>query len=195
MRAYSSRTGGWEERPFALEEAGRFEGSTEGVRLAFGHAAYWHGVLYVHCSSDFILRIDLPNDKYRVIKLPVRVDGWGDCEFSLGKSKNGIHFAAFVDDHRCCRLHIWFLDESGGRMEWMLKRAIYVRAVVEHFWHNHDDLTGRPWILQDDAFDDLEDNQGPDAPTVEESLDWDSDDDGAIDIKDCDAEDLRLGGP
>jgi hypothetical protein len=112
--------------------------------------------------------------KYRVIKLPVRVDVNGNYEFNLGKSKDGIHFATVVDDYQCCRLHVWFLDESGGKMEWVLKRGIKVRAVVQHFWHNPDDLTGRPWILQDDAFDlELEDNQGSDAPTVEENLDWD----------------------
>ncbi|RLN18104.1 hypothetical protein C2845_PM02G02470 [Panicum miliaceum] len=179
MRVYSSRTGRWEERPFALEEAW------------WGHAAYWHGALYVHCSSDFVTRLTCQMIKYRVIKLPVPVDVNGNYEFNLGKSKNRIHFATVVDDHQCCRLHVWFLDESGGKMEWVLKRGIKVRAVVPHFWHNPDDLTGRPWILQDDAFDlELEDNQGSDAPTMEENLDWDSDDDSAIDIKDYDAEDL-----
>jgi len=119
----------------------------------------------------------------------VRVDVRGDCEFNLGKSKNGIHFAAFVDDNQCCRLPVWFLDESGGK-EWVLKRAIDARAVVNNFWHNPDDRTGRPWILQDDSFD-PEDNHGPDAPVREESLDWDSDDDDvATGIKDCDARDL-----
>lgn len=58
MRAYSSRTGRWEERRFALDDDG--EGCTrsidgESVR-ASGHAAYWRGVLYVHCNSHFILR-------------------------------------------------------------------------------------------------------------------------------------------
>ena len=121
----------------------------------------------------------------------MRVGVWGDdyCEFNLGKSKNGIHFVAFVDDHQCFRLHVWFLDESGGKMEWVLKRDISVRDVVDYFWHNPDDRTGGSWILQHDAFY-PEDNQGPDAPIVEESLDWDSDDDGAIGIKDCDARDL-----
>ena len=63
----------------------------------------------------------------------MRVGVWGDdyCEFNLGKSKNGIHFAAFVDDNQCCRLPVWFLDESGGK-EWVLKRAIDARAVVNN---------------------------------------------------------------
>jgi hypothetical protein len=50
MRAYSSRTGRWEERRFALNDDEGLQRRIDGVR-AYGDAAYWRGVLYVHCNS------------------------------------------------------------------------------------------------------------------------------------------------
>ncbi|CAL4935169.1 unnamed protein product [Urochloa decumbens] len=183
MRVYSSRTGRWEERHFALEE--RFQGSIDGVRwLCDGRAAYWHGALYVQCNSHFVMRINLSDDKYRLIKLPSGFNARVDHEFYLGKSKGGIHFAT-VTNYEERRLLIWFVDESADRMKWVLKRSISARAVIQHFWNNPHDQTDRPWILQDYGFD-QENNKGPNTPTVEENLDWESDDDGAIYIKDCD---------
>ncbi|XP_066386491.1 uncharacterized protein [Miscanthus floridulus] len=48
MRAYSSRTGRWEERRFALDDDEGIQSSIDGVSArAYGHAAYWRGVLYI----------------------------------------------------------------------------------------------------------------------------------------------------
>ena len=59
MGVYSSRTGRWEERRFALgdgdDEGLQRRSITDGA-TAHGHAAYWRGVLYVHCNTRFILR-------------------------------------------------------------------------------------------------------------------------------------------
>ncbi|CAN6309822.1 unnamed protein product [Urochloa humidicola] len=187
MRVCSSRTGRWEERPFSLEE--ELQGGIDGVRSMWGQAAYWHGALYVHRTSDFVMRINLSNDKYRLIKLPSGFDASVDHEFYLGKSKNGIYFATITNYQY--RVHIWFLDESGDKMKWVLKRSISARAVIQHFWNNPHDQTDRPWILQDGGFD-QENDKEPNTAIMEKDLDWDSDDDSAINIKDCD--DKLLGG-
>lgn len=66
-----------------------------------------------------------------MIKLPTGIDASADYESYLGKSKNGIHFATIIEDQ--CRLHVWFLDESGGKAKWVPKQGINVQAVIEHF--------------------------------------------------------------
>jgi hypothetical protein len=48
--------------------------------------------------------------------------------------------------------HVWFLNESGGKMEWVSKHSISLWVVTKHFWNNHEDQTDRPWILQGDNF-------------------------------------------
>jgi hypothetical protein len=56
MCVFSSRTRRWEARPFSLkEELG--ERIDDGVQSVSRHAAYWHGALYVHCNSHFIMRL------------------------------------------------------------------------------------------------------------------------------------------
>ena len=69
----------------------------------------------LHC------RITLSNDKYQVITLPTgdTASQWW-CHLRLGKSKNGVHFAMVDDQYR---LQIWFLDEFGGKTEWVLKHG------------------------------------------------------------------------
>nr|CAB3470139.1 unnamed protein product [Digitaria exilis] len=158
MRVYSSVTGRWEERSFALEE--QIEGSIDGVVSVSGHAAYWHGALRALQQRFYY------------------------------KSKDGIHFATIIEDQ--CRLHVWFLDESGGKTTWVHKHGINVQAVIEHFWNNLDDQADRPWILEADDMDQAY-NKGTNTPIVEKILDWDSDDENAVDIKDGDEKDFESG--
>ena len=68
-------------------------------------------------------------------------------EVDLGKSKNGIYFAAIVND--ACRVLIWFLDESDGKMEWVFKHSINRHDLITPFLDSPDGQTDRPWILQD----------------------------------------------
>ncbi|XP_062213660.1 uncharacterized protein LOC133914600 [Phragmites australis] len=58
MCVYSSRTGTWEEKPFVREggSAGTIEDVQSASEPEYRHAVYWHGALYVHCKSDFIMR-------------------------------------------------------------------------------------------------------------------------------------------
>ncbi|CAL4935172.1 unnamed protein product [Urochloa decumbens] len=173
-RVYSSRTDRWEERPFVREEGAtgtvsNVELDSELWRTSTYHGAYWHGALYVSWS-DCITRITLSNDKYKVINLPTGVHATSKYyQLCLGKSKNGVHFAV-LDKHR---LQVWFLDETGGNMEWVLKHSanLLTLKLPEH--------TDRPWISQDGNY-----NQKSKRPSVlEKELDWHSDDDNAVDIE------------
>ncbi|XP_066326519.1 F-box protein At5g07610-like [Miscanthus floridulus] len=185
MRAYSSRTGSWEERRFALDDDEGLQRSIDVVSVRpYGHAAYWRGVLYVHCNSHFILRINLSDDKYQVIDLPADATASDDLrEVYLGKSKNGIYFAAIVND--TCRVLVLFLDESDGKMEWVFKSIINQHDLITPFWDSPDAQTDRPWILHDDDLH-QEFKLGP-IVEVEKNLGGDSEDEKAVEIKDyCD---------
>lgn len=112
----------------------------------------------------------MSNSKYRVINLPPDVSLTKCYQFRLGKSVNGVHFAVLDEQ----RLQVWFLDESGGRTEWVLKNVTDYPSI--------DHQTDRPWILQDGNSydDDQEENNKEPAAGLNNSDDWDSDDDNAV---------------
>ncbi|CAL4943747.1 unnamed protein product [Urochloa decumbens] len=174
MRVYSSETRRWEERPFVRE--GPPLEITVDVRATLGHAAYWHEALYVHCTTDFVMRITLSNDKYQAIKFPEGIDGSNYYELYLGKSKSGVYLALVDNQHQ---LQVWFLEEFGVKIEWVLKRIIHLRAMVAHFIKNPAQ-TDTSWIISRDHNCDQENNEGP---TGEKTLDWDSDDDNAVEVQ------------
>jgi hypothetical protein len=96
-----------------------------------------------------------------------------DDKVYLGKSKNRIHFALVDDDQ--LRLQVWFLNESGGKTEWILKHGANLMQIS--YFPKQDHGTDRPWILQ------YENNKAP-WPAVDNGLDWNSDEDNALDIDD-----------
>ncbi|GJM96126.1 hypothetical protein PR202_ga12938 [Eleusine coracana subsp. coracana] len=116
MRVFSSGTGQWENRTYVRE--GEAAGTVSTTR--FGdfykhHAAYWKGELYVHCESDFVIRISLSNGKFQVIKPP---EGRKLSIFHglyLGKSEKGVYCALVDDEDSLCRLSVWILKEISGR--------------------------------------------------------------------------------
>ncbi|XBI16858.1 hypothetical protein VPH35_059040 [Triticum aestivum] len=61
-------------------------------RRILRYAAYWHGALYVSCEDDFVLRMNLSNNKYQVIQCP---QGKKLASYAprLGKSKKGVYCA------------------------------------------------------------------------------------------------------
>ncbi|XP_034570475.1 F-box protein CPR1 [Setaria viridis] len=132
MRVYSSETRRWEERPF-VREGGPLE-TTANVRASMGHATYWHEALYVHCTTDFIMRITLSNDKYQVIKFPAGINGTVYYELYLGKSKrqSGVYLALVDDQHQ---LQVWFLDEFGGKIEWVRIEAHHPPTSYDSAFH------------------------------------------------------------
>ncbi|KAI5004181.1 hypothetical protein ZWY2020_031424 [Hordeum vulgare] len=76
LHVFSSRTSCWEERLFVRQ--GDAAGTLAKVRVHSEgqlHSVCWRGSLYVHCQSDFIMRISLSEDKYSVIKPPMDI-GW-----------------------------------------------------------------------------------------------------------------------
>ncbi|XP_039780929.1 uncharacterized protein LOC120648270 [Panicum virgatum] len=177
---YSSRTGAWEARPFVRE--GAAAGTVAGVRSAkeppYRHALCRHEALYLHCKGDFVMRIALSDNKYQVIKLPAGIDASVFDEMYLGKSEKGVYCA--VVENEDYRLLVLFLDESGGRMEWVFKYDINLAPLVVNLSRNHNRRIDRPWTLQDGNRH-IDHGQGVKVP---EDLQWDSDDDNVLDIED-----------
>ncbi|TVU18711.1 hypothetical protein EJB05_34823, partial [Eragrostis curvula] len=169
---YSSETGRWEEKPFVRE--GGPAGTVSAVRSAsepeYRHSACWHGALYIHCTSDFIMRVNLSSDKYRVIKLPSRINSGRYDELYLGKSKKGV-YGAFL--HGRCRLQVLFLNESGDEAKWVSKHDIDLEAVA-HFSPDQ-----YPWILHEGNLDEDNNTGG----IMDENLRWDSDNDDVLDTE------------
>ncbi|KQJ85955.2 uncharacterized protein LOC112268740 [Brachypodium distachyon] len=110
-RCMCSRRGRWEERSFVREGDAA---ETLGKQLAHllgsnGAAVYLRGTLYVHCMSDFIMRISLTDNTYRVIKTPVDTTGEeGYIQLDMGRSEKGLYFAWIRDGW----LRVWILKES-----------------------------------------------------------------------------------
>lgn len=140
LDVFSSRTKQWEERPFVRE--GEAAGTIADMQLApycdQHHAVYWRGSLYVNCSSQFVMRISLSNNKYQVIKPPKGRNTLSEEDdiLYLGKSEKGVYCAS-VDDP----VRVWILDETQGQMEWVLKHNISLH--VDSRKQKALDLTGR----------------------------------------------------
>ncbi|CAN6179597.1 unnamed protein product [Urochloa humidicola] len=175
----SSRTGRWQERVFTRESeaAGTFSelmmGSLGPIPQArWRYAVYWQEALYVHCHGEYISRLSLLDDTYRVIKSPIdRSECYDDVHSFLGRSEKGVYFAAI---HRC-HLRVWILNEGHDGTEWVPKHD---SAVKPHEWwkvfvicYNYRRECRRPWILDD--YDNKEEKMN--------NVDWSSDDDDVID--------------
>ncbi|KAL6637160.1 hypothetical protein ACP70R_024732 [Stipagrostis hirtigluma subsp. patula] len=177
LDVFSSKTGLWEERSFDRE--GKVAGTVADMRLDFPekrNAVYWRGVLYVHCQTDFVMRISLSNNKIQVIKPPIGFRPNEHIGFHLEKSEKGVYYVALDDP---CRLKVWFLEESRCQTEWTLKHdADLTRLALSR---DHEQIQARgPWTLQDmnyqydtkwryDEYDNVE------APMAEQ-FEWDSED-------------------
>jgi hypothetical protein len=105
-----------------------------------------------------------------VINLPTGINAIKHHHVRLGKSKNnGVHFVV-VDDQS--RLQVWFLHETSDRTdEWVLKHSANLGAMKLL-----PKDTDTPWILQNGNYD-----QGS-----KREMDWQSDDDNAVDIEELD---------
>ncbi|KAM3208033.1 hypothetical protein ACQJBY_062997 [Aegilops geniculata] len=177
MHVFSSKTGLWKEKSFIRQ--GDSAGTIAEVRSAyepFYSAAYWKGALYVHCEKDSVFRINLLHDKYQVIKLPKGKEGYHKVR--IGKSKNGVYS---VLREGLCTFQIWFLDESHGQTEWVLKSDINLQPAEKNYaWNELDD---GPWSLQSDDQRDwvlkndvnLEPVDGIRGATVHDDFEWDTD--------------------
>jgi len=123
--------------------------------------------------SLYYCRITLFNDKYTIINLPAGTNELSeDDKVYLGKSKNRIHFALVDNDQ--LRLQVWFLNELGGNTEWILKHGANLTQIS--YFPKHDHGADRPWILQY--------GNNKETAAVDNGLDWNSDEDNALDIDD-----------
>ncbi|XBJ11640.1 hypothetical protein VPH35_016304 [Triticum aestivum] len=165
---FSSKTWRWEERSFTRE--GMAPRSIDPKLLPLmknvlfpRDAVYWRGRLYVF-NIYFVIRLDLEDNKYRVIELPPINETHGDIH--LGKSEKGVYYG-FAGGW--CKLQIWFLNESIDHTEWMLKHEIGLKPLLDKFpWeHSHGS-----WFVQG-----VRDNN--DETLDREKPEWDSDNDDA----------------
>lgn len=171
LHVFSSRTKEWEERSFVRE--GEAAGTVSDMRLDWsgGHhnAVYWRGALYVHCQTNFVMRISLSDGKYQVIKPPVDIELFRCPHLYLGRSEKGVYCAL--------NMRVYILNESKGKMEWVCKSIIGLS-------HQQIDRPG-PWTLQDinyhESHNEYED--GNDEAIVEQKFEWDSDNDSVIDTE------------
>lgn len=114
-------------------------------------------------GSDFwvifdFCRISLLDGKYQVIKPPpVDTEVIPDPKLYLGKSQKGVYCA--LDDH-----YVYILDESYGKMKWVLKTSICFR-------YRQTDRP-KPWTLQDINYGGSRDEyqDGNDEVMMEENL-------------------------
>lgn len=65
-------------------------------------------------------------------------------EHYLGKSQKGVYCALLYGNNRL-GLRIWFLDETCGQMEWLLKRDIKLGNLLANFPWEYGD---RSWTTQ-----------------------------------------------
>ncbi|CAN6317233.1 unnamed protein product [Urochloa humidicola] len=165
MRIFSSRTGHWDERLFIRE--GPALGTVGDMKVfPFNpddcYGVYWRGSLYVQCHQDnFVMRINLSTGSYHLIAPPAP----GYNGFHLGKSEEGVYYGTIYG----CELLVWFLDESCGQAQWMLKCDRYISPTQA--CRKYDEHINGPWSLQ---------TYGNEEDYMEEILDDEDSDDDAL---------------
>ncbi|OEL30007.1 hypothetical protein BAE44_0008972 [Dichanthelium oligosanthes] len=182
MQVFSSRTGEWEQRSYIRE--GEAAGTVADVRfdsLIFEkrYAVSWRGELYVHCEAQYVMRVSLLNNKFQVIKPPVDSKESSCKGLYLGRSKGGVHCALVDNWDHPCRLRVWILQESGGKMEWVLKHQSDIGPMLPY--DDYHEPIGGPWMLQDiNYYHRRHKYYGKKEAAVQEKLEWDSDDDNVL---------------
>ncbi|KAF2940593.1 hypothetical protein DAI22_03g284300 [Oryza sativa Japonica Group] len=174
LNVFSSRTREWEERPFVRE--GEAAGAMADVASVRGthYAAYWRGTLYVRCQSNFVMRLSLLDNKYRIIHRPVDAEAREFSSRYLGKSKQGVYFASLSKD----RLLVWLLDEPCGDMKWVLMHQTDLgpSLATSHKLDGH-------WILDDINYECstwLFPKGRKPLTLARENFEWNSDDDDIV---------------
>ncbi|CAN6363641.1 unnamed protein product [Urochloa humidicola] len=184
-REFSSRTGRWEDRVFVRE--GEAAGTLGDLFLRewdyifqprWRYVAYWQGALYVHCRGEYVSRLSLANNRYQVIKSPIDLATCSKKVISfLGKSEKGVYFGT-ID---ACQLDVWILDESHGQTQWALMHHSALKPDAWKKENCYERSRVRPWILDDDSAKEKRRRS-----SLEQNVEWDSDDDNVIDDADVD---------
>ncbi|CAM0955904.1 unnamed protein product [Alopecurus aequalis] len=137
LRVFTSRSGGWEERSF-VRRGGLVTGPVRRLQSLNIRqcAVYWREALYVQRKANFVVRLSLSDNTYRVISPPAGMGQSRHPTRHLAKSEKGVYYAA-LDDYR---LRVWILD---GQMEWMLKSDKDLQPLMAH------QQVHRSWVLKD----------------------------------------------
>ncbi|KAF7077609.1 hypothetical protein CFC21_082145 [Triticum aestivum] len=191
IHVFSSVTQRWDEMTFLRE------GEAAGIIASMKwnswyehcrfYAVYWQSALYIHCTNDYLTRMSLLDHTYRVIKLPCVSELRGYPKHHLGILSRGVYCATL--DYWNHRLWVWYLSESCGQTDWILKHDTCLK-IFEH--GDYAQQLGKQWILQDVSYrkstsDDPEYAYTRDEnhkALVEEKYDWNSDEDNILDTED-----------
>ncbi|KAM0860822.1 hypothetical protein ACQ4PT_046289 [Festuca glaucescens] len=166
MFVYSSKSGCWEEKDFVRE--GDAAGTAGKLRAGYSEfsAAYFRGTLYLHCQTDFLMRVSLSDNTYSVIKPPMGLNVEDYLEIKIAKSEKGLYF---------CWLRVWILNESCGQMVWMLKHDKDLKHMPCQWFCRRV-----KWVLEDinyNLFRASKFQQDNKKETTEEKFEWNSDED------------------
>ncbi|KAL6648101.1 hypothetical protein ACP70R_012325 [Stipagrostis hirtigluma subsp. patula] len=184
MQVFSSTTGLWQEK--SLARVGEAAGFATDVNSDYSwkvpHAtAYWRGALYMHCQENkFLIRISLSNGTYKVVKTPTWLESTYYPHVSLGRSEKGVYCAMTHGFHG---FSIFLLDESCEEMKWMLKHQVDLSSFTRKLRALEESgqrIDEGPWILQDINYNKNHSEEDNHKTVVEESFDWDSDDNDVI---------------
>uniref|UniRef100_A0ACD6A2D4 Uncharacterized protein n=1 Tax=Avena sativa TaxID=4498 RepID=A0ACD6A2D4_AVESA len=181
MYVFSSKSGCWEEKDFVRQ--GDAAGTVGEVRAGFTAftAAYFREALYVHCETNFLMRVSLSNNTYSVIKPPMDLNVEGYLEINVARSEKGVYIVAFDRCWPKCWLRVWILNESCGQMEWMLKHDKDLKRMLPRQCF----CRGVKWILEDinyNLFRASSFQEDSEEETIEEEFEWNSD--GDVEDKD-----------
>uniref|UniRef100_A0A453N2Z8 F-box associated domain-containing protein n=1 Tax=Aegilops tauschii subsp. strangulata TaxID=200361 RepID=A0A453N2Z8_AEGTS len=107
------------------------------------YGVYWQRTLYIQTKNCYLTRMSLSDHTYSVIKLPGASELMGyPNNHHLGKSSRGV-YCAILDVLN--RLQVWYLSESCGRIEWVLKHHTRLKTFE---YVDYAQQLGRQWILQ-----------------------------------------------
>ncbi|RCV39426.1 hypothetical protein SETIT_8G223600v2 [Setaria italica] len=175
--ALSSTAMEWEEKVFVRE--GEAAGTVADLLMhsldkyepRWRYGTYCQGALYMHCRGEYISRLCLSTNKYRVIKSPIDLAECQEGAMSyIGRSGNGVCFAALDN---MAQLRVWTLNESGDETEWLLKHDSVVFTKYEQR------RCDGPWTI--DATRDYDsETEDDEEVSQEDNRDWNSDDDANI---------------
>ncbi|CAN6323363.1 unnamed protein product [Urochloa humidicola] len=179
LSVFSSATGRWEARPFVRQgEAAGTVADRDDPYLP-RHSVCCRGALYVQRENNFVFRISLSEDTYRVIKPPKEIEALrGGGPVHLGRSNKGVSYA-FIDDERHL-LWFWTLDDddSCGTTDWILRYRCCLSGLALATPRRH----GPSWILQNvNSRDDEGGNDDDEALALAgQQVEWDSDDEDIL---------------
>ncbi|KAK1683264.1 hypothetical protein QYE76_044112 [Lolium multiflorum] len=178
MYVFSSKSGFWEEKDFVRQGDATGTAGEARERYSEFSAAYFREALYLHCQTDFLMRISSSNKTYSVIKPPADLKAERYLQMKIAKSEKGVYFVALdARWHKDKRwLRVWILNESSGQMVWVLKHDIDLKHKPCRWFSRR-----AKWILEDINYCMFRASSYPEdsnkAETAADKFEWNSDED------------------